>query len=689
MKTKTMKHKVIISLILIALMSANPLRVWRVPAQTATDAGQRILADDTLFSRESIGMLDMNSFRADAEKVGYVLPEASRPSIAAIKARYGDPDLSLVEKAPRLEASINPEDYARLTQPPPISWVETEVCYYGDVGFGISHDGGGDSVLFVTNRAEHRPDANSGGEVYAQSELAPAANNYDGNWDEGASSSSLFFTVVDNAITNATITNLRFTFCSDGGVITTSYAPPVQITGNTVEFTVSGFTGRNVWSITQTATFSSDTSVSGSQSYVAIGNCGFIFGFTSFSATKQPDYVLFTRPSLRNILSGESTSYTVGVNALGTFNRAVDVEMLVPQQAGVTLSLSSSRIQPGGTATLEVTTAANAPSVLLGIIFRSSTGQATHNTIAILDLRTFEISISPATQTIGKGQSASFTLTTRTAQFRERVNLSSSVSPSSSSISVNLASSSLLPGESTSFTASSTPAAASNTYSITITARAGSISEAATARLRVSDPDFEFAVISPQQVGPGGSSNVRVDVLPIVGYNQPVNLSVSVSPDNGNLSASISPSTVSPGGSATLTLRASQNAQANSSFTVTVRGTSGSLNHSTNFTARVSGPDFTLAFDPPSITSERGRTVKSTLNINRVGGFNGNVTVTAPDTGDIKVKVKPGETSTTDSSISFKFKIKGSGPTGTQRLVFTGKDDSGRQRTATLTLVLQ
>ena len=103
----------------------------------------------------------------------------------------------------------------------------------------------------------------------------------------------------------------------------------------------------------------------------------------------------------------------------------------------------------------------------------------------------------------------------------------------------------------------------------------------------------------------------------------------------------------------------------------------------------VGGPDFALRFDPATVSAQRGTNVSVTVKINRTGGFGGNVTVTAPDAAALKIKVKPGSRSTTGDSAKFKLKIKAGALTGAQQLVFRGKDDSGRERATTLTLVIQ
>jgi uncharacterized delta-60 repeat protein len=100
-------------------------------------------------------------------------------------------------------------------------------------------------------------------------------------------------------------------------------------------------------------------------------------------------------------------------------------------------------------------------------------------------------------------------------------------------------------------------------------------------------------------------------------------------------------------------------------------------------------PDFTLSFDSPTHQGSRGVKRKVSLNINRLGGFNGNVTISVSDTNDFGIVVIPNPVSTTESKIKFKIKVKGSAPVGTRQITFTGRDDSGRERSVTLSEVVQ
>jgi uncharacterized delta-60 repeat protein len=100
-------------------------------------------------------------------------------------------------------------------------------------------------------------------------------------------------------------------------------------------------------------------------------------------------------------------------------------------------------------------------------------------------------------------------------------------------------------------------------------------------------------------------------------------------------------------------------------------------------------PDFSIGFDQPTVTAERGTKARVTVVINRIAGFTGSVTVTPPAASG-GIKPKPADPITTsDSSAVFKLKVGGSAAVGPQTLTFTATDNSGKTRTATVTLVVQ
>ncbi len=100
-------------------------------------------------------------------------------------------------------------------------------------------------------------------------------------------------------------------------------------------------------------------------------------------------------------------------------------------------------------------------------------------------------------------------------------------------------------------------------------------------------------------------------------------------------------------------------------------------------------PDFAIATDPSTITATKGQKGTITVDVSRLVGFDGRVTVMAPDTKAIKVKLSPRSQSTTGDSVTFAYKVKKKAAAGTYPVVFTARDEAGRDRTATLTLEIR
>lgn len=102
-------------------------------------------------------------------------------------------------------------------------------------------------------------------------------------------------------------------------------------------------------------------------------------------------------------------------------------------------------------------------------------------------------------------------------------------------------------------------------------------------------------------------------------------------------------------------------------------------------------PDFSISFTQTQISFARGDKLDITVTITRVGGFTGNVTV-MPDNDRaklLKLKFTPTVLSSTSDKVTFSLKAKKKALQGTSPITFTAKDDSGKTKTAVLTLVIQ
>ncbi|HXF09269.1 MAG TPA: alkaline phosphatase family protein, partial [Desulfuromonadaceae bacterium] len=127
-----------------------------------------------------------------------------------------------------------------------------------------------------------------------------------------------------------------------------------------------------------------------------------------------------------------------------------------------------------------------------------------------------------------------------------------------------------------------------------------------------------------QVVAPGDSTTYTVTISPTNGFTGTVALSVSGLP--AGATASFSPASISGSGASTLTVTTSASTPGGSS-TLTIKGTSGSLVHTT--TASLVVMNFTISATPTSRTVNAGDNTNYTVNIGSLNGFNGTVSLSA------------------------------------------------------------
>jgi hypothetical protein len=99
--------------------------------------------------------------------------------------------------------------------------------------------------------------------------------------------------------------------------------------------------------------------------------------------------------------------------------------------------------------------------------------------------------------------------------------------------------------------------------------------------------------------------------------------------------------------------------------------------------------DFSMSFHQPTVNVTPGTKVKAQLNISRANGSTGIVTLLPPAAKWPGIIV-PQELPLADGdSVSFKIKVKGGAQPGTYQLSFMGRDNSGKNALATLTIIVQ
>jgi len=167
-------------------------------------------------------------------------------------------------------------------------------------------------------------------------------------------------------------------------------------------------------------------------------------------------------------------------------------------------------------------------------------------------------------------------------------------------------------------------AAGTYTASFTVTDDGGLTSAAATRTVTVQDFALS-ATPSSQSVLPGGSTSYTATVSALAGFGGTVTLGVTGLPSGAT--ASFAPASVTGSGSSTLSVSTSGTTPPGS-YPLTITGTSGSLSRTVNVTLVVTG-DFSISATPSSVTVQRGGNASYTVTIAAGAGFTGTVTLSA------------------------------------------------------------
>jgi PKD repeat protein len=161
------------------------------------------------------------------------------------------------------------------------------------------------------------------------------------------------------------------------------------------------------------------------------------------------------------------------------------------------------------------------------------------------------------------------------------------------------------------------------TATFTVTDNGGLASPAATRTVTVSDFSLS-ATPTSQTVLPGGSTSYTATVAPLNGFTGTVAFSVTGLPSGAT--ATFNPVSVTTSGSTTMSVSTSA-ATPSGSYSLTIQGTSGPRTRTVNVTLVVGG-DFTIAATPTSQTITRGAIATYNVTIAAGQGFSGTVNLT-------------------------------------------------------------
>ena len=340
-------------------------------------------------------------------------------------------------------------------------------------------------------------------------------------------------------------------------------------------------------------------------------------------------FTLSATPSSRTVSSGQSTTYTVTVNAAGGFGGPVQLSGPDGLPPGASASFSPTTINGSGSATLTVATSAGTPAGTSSLTIRAAGGGITRTaavSLVVDNTQEFDMAVTPQAAGVFAGDTALYTITTTAINgFAGSVSLAVSGQPAgtTAAFSVNPIAGA---GTSTLGIATTTATTPGN-YLLTITGTSGGLSHGQTVTLTVSPPrpDFTLAATpSTASVPQGGATTYSVSTAAVAGFSGGIGLSVSGLPAGATAGFSATP--VSPGSGSTLTVSAGPSTPAGT-YQLAIVGASGSLSHGQVVTLTVTAPapDFTVAATPSSRSASQGGSTTFAISTAPVAGFTGGI----------------------------------------------------------------
>jgi len=477
---------------------------------------------------------------------------------------------------------------------------------------------------------------------------------------------------------------------SQGSVVVTvasvsGFSAPVQLVfsdvpvGVTVNLNSNPVTPSAGGTVTTTASFTVDSSVSGNTYYLTlVGTSGSINQAYAFNLQVTPtiapqDFAISISPPVVNVLPGGSGSATLTIFSLNGFSSAIALSSSGP--SGVSLSFSQNQLIPppgtsrpyteAGSSTLSISVSSWVAAGLYPIALTGTSGllgasqsaivHSTQLTLQVLAPKDFTVAVAPSIISIQPGTSTTSTVTvTSFGGFAYPVALTASGTPTGVSLSFSPNPMTQTSGgaATSTLTISVSSSTSSGTYPMQIIGNSPAIglSHSTVFAVTVSqaaNPDFSITLSSPLiGINQGASSLVNVYVSSINHFTSTVTLSASwvgVSPQG--VSFTIPSSATPPDDGSTpagVTLSASTTAQGGS-YTLSVIGASGSLSHTANILVQViiSGGDFSISISPSTITMIQGSQTTSSVTLQASGTFSSAVTLTTAAVNGLFVSFNP------------------------------------------------
>jgi len=322
-------------------------------------------------------------------------------------------------------------------------------------------------------------------------------------------------------------------------------------------------------------------------------------------------------PSPAPVKVGSSVTSSITISAINHFAGVVSLTDIAP--SGLTCgTITPNSVTGSGRATVScnATVSGNYTLTVTG-----TNGALSHSATIIISVEDYTITANLANAVINAGTTGSAIITiTPLNHFSGTVSLSPT---STTGLTRAINPTSILGGSGTATLTFSSNTAGN--YTVTINSSNGTLTHSITLTVQV--VDFAIAA-NPSTVtilaGATGNSTVTITALNRFGGT----VSLMLTPSMG-LTATIVPSSIAGSGPATMSAGASTSGD----YSVTIRATSGSLSHTIGIVIHVL--DYSLAGNPTSLIAPIGSSTSSSLTIQSLNGYDGNISLTftvQPDT---------------------------------------------------------
>ncbi len=357
------------------------------------------------------------------------------------------------------------------------------------------------------------------------------------------------------------------------------------------------------------------------------GNSAPINGIQIVPAGADPDFSMAVLPMSGAVISGDTASYLVNVQAINGFTGTVKLSVSPESPPGVTESIFPSAVKGSGSAILTIRPVSypyfGGVQALVG-----TSGALSHAVEISTDFPAapdFALINSTYYQLVTAGGTATYLVEVAGVNFTGKVDLSVIGLPAGATASFSPAS--LYSSGWSTLTIRTTAMTPTGEYSPLIAGSSGALAHTTVLELQVqSAPDFSLSAGPTSQTLTGATAKYLVGVTALSGFTGSVGLGVSGLP--ANATAHFSPPTVSGSGISVLTITTNGRLPSGAT-TLTITGTSGSSSHTATVTLTSgTAPDFSISVGPPEL-GYGARGGPYPVLIQALNGFTGTVNLSA------------------------------------------------------------